>query len=262
MPGLYAHYLFGREVLEQLPEELKAIAQRQEREYTLGLQGPDLLFYYHPLRRSRVCRQGLQIHREAAAEFLEPAAQMLRDSEDEAALAYILGFICHFVLDSACHPVIQTVIRERGVSHAEIEAEFDRYVLKGRELSPYLFSPLPLIPAGPEVSLTASLFYPGVIPKQLDRSIRTMKRCFSIVYSSRRSVQRIIKICFSLCGHYRSLNALVDGKHPKLSSRDIRCTLQPVYLQSVEVAARLLEEFYEGLENDRPLNIRFARNFK
>lgn len=262
MPGLYAHYLFGRDVFERLPEGLKAVAQKERREFTLGLQGPDLLFYYHPLRRSRVCRQGLRIHREAAAEFLEPAARALRRSADDAALAYILGFICHFVLDSACHPAIQTVIRERGISHAEIEAEFDRYLLKARALSPDLLSPIPLIPTDPEISSTVSLFYPGVIPKQLEHSSRTMKRCFSILYSTRRPVRRFTKLFFFLCGHYWSLNGLVDGKYPKLSRQDISRTLKPVYNRSVGVAADLVVEFYQGLDEEKPLNVRFARNFK
>jgi hypothetical protein len=187
---------------------------------------------------------------------------MLRNSDDGGGLAYIFGFICHFVLDSACHPVIQSVIEDYGVSHAEIEAEFDRHVLKSIQLSPDRFSPKPLIPAGAQVSETASLFYPGVVPKQLERSIGTMKRCFTIVYSSRNSVKRLTKLFFFLCGHYRSLNALVDGKHPSLSSQDIDRTLQPAFSDSVEVAAQLMVEFYQGLEEEKPLNVRFARNFK
>lgn len=43
--------------------------------------------------------------------------------------AYIYGFICHFALDRECHGYIDEKIASSGVSHAEIEAEFDRALL-------------------------------------------------------------------------------------------------------------------------------------
>ena len=31
-----------------------------------------------------------------------------------AALAYALGFVCHFALDSTCHPYVERYTRESG----------------------------------------------------------------------------------------------------------------------------------------------------
>ena len=43
--------------------------------------------------------------------------------------AYLLGFICHFALDSRCHGYINEMVKETGVSHLEIEEEFEKYLL-------------------------------------------------------------------------------------------------------------------------------------
>lgn len=51
-------------------------------------------------------------------------------SENPAAhFAYIYGFLCHFALDRECHGYISAKIRQSGIRHAEIEVEFDRYLL-------------------------------------------------------------------------------------------------------------------------------------
>ena len=55
---------------------------------------------------------------------------MLEQAEDKAAgRAYLYGVICHFALDSACHPYVEKMIHASGLSHSEIEMEFDRFLL-------------------------------------------------------------------------------------------------------------------------------------
>ena len=51
MPATYAHFRFGREVLRRLsPETREAITPRIQL-YHIGLHGPDIFFYYHPLSK-------------------------------------------------------------------------------------------------------------------------------------------------------------------------------------------------------------------
>lgn len=51
-------------------------------------------------------------------------------------LAYYYGFICHFALDATCHGYIEKRIHESGVSHGEIEVEFDRFLMIEDGLNP------------------------------------------------------------------------------------------------------------------------------
>ena len=46
MPALYAHNRFGQKVLEQLKGELKDIVTAHDTQFKIGLQGPDIFFFY------------------------------------------------------------------------------------------------------------------------------------------------------------------------------------------------------------------------
>ena len=46
-----------------------------------------------------------------------------------ALMAYLLGFGCHYILDSTCHPYVNQVAAEGKVSHTLFEKEFDRMLM-------------------------------------------------------------------------------------------------------------------------------------
>ena len=52
------------------------------------------------------------------------------------AYAYLLGFLCHFALDAACHGYIENKIAVSHVTHTEIESEFDRFLLERQGIEP------------------------------------------------------------------------------------------------------------------------------
>ena len=54
MPSTYAHYRFGQEVLKELPNDIKKIIIENKELYDIGLPGPDLLFYYLPLKNNEI----------------------------------------------------------------------------------------------------------------------------------------------------------------------------------------------------------------
>ncbi len=127
MPSTYAHYRLGKEVALSLPERLRNIIKKHMELYDIGLHGPDILFYYKPFFANRVNQTGFGMHEEQGKCFFEEAGNTIRAKEkNDEHLAYIFGFICHFVLDSQCHGYIDEKIERSGVSHTEIEAEFDR----------------------------------------------------------------------------------------------------------------------------------------
>ena len=97
----------------------------------IGLRYPGYSFYYHPMKRNTVNGQGYDLHDKPADLFFRHAAETVKKAEDPAAArAYIYGVICHFALDSECHPYVEKMIHESGISHSEIEMEV--VLLKGR----------------------------------------------------------------------------------------------------------------------------------
>ena len=68
MPSTYAHYRFGQEVLKELPNDIKKIIIENKELYDIGLHGPDLLFYYLPLKTNEINSIGYNMHEKTGKE--------------------------------------------------------------------------------------------------------------------------------------------------------------------------------------------------
>ena len=131
MPALYTHNRFGAAVVEHLEDELKEIIKKHYTQFRIGLQGPDIFFFYRPWKKCEVSQFGYGMHDEYADTFFEKAAEIVRQKgRDSREYAYILGFICHFSLDSECHPYVEKMVDEIGVGHIEIEGELEKHLLR------------------------------------------------------------------------------------------------------------------------------------
>ena len=137
MPSTYAHYRFGQEVLKELPNDIKKIIIKNKERYDIGLHGPDLLFYYLPLKTNEINSIGYNMHEKTGKEVFDTFRKMMTSKKQiNHYLAYYYGFICHFSLDATCHGYIEKRIHESGVSHGEIEVEFDRFLMIEDGLNP------------------------------------------------------------------------------------------------------------------------------
>ncbi len=140
MPALYAHLRFGEEVAKLLPTPYKQLIQAYPEAFALGTQGPDILFYHKPLKSNEIKKRGTWLHTWSGETFfLAQGAKLLANAPDGktedlltgngALAAYTCGFLCHFTLDANCHPYIDAHSTQ-AVTHAKIESEFDKYVLR------------------------------------------------------------------------------------------------------------------------------------
>ena len=143
MPAFYAHYKFGQMVKNKLPAKYQRLLEDYQDLYEIGLHGPDILFFYHPIIRHPITQIGVVIHHETGRVFFEHAlTQMHRsaaegDKMQKALWAYALGVVCHFALDASCHTYINHFEKTRRISHHEIEKEFEKYLMKKDGLDPF-----------------------------------------------------------------------------------------------------------------------------
>lgn len=140
MPTTYTHDLFGKEVYRKLPGEMKQVIRKHGNLYRIGLHGPDILFYFM-VSKNPVSMFGVEMHKEKAKDFFEQGMKQVRENKDEELLAYLLGFGCHYLLDSACHLYVEEMAEKRIVSHTILEKEFDRALMLVTGKDPYHFYP-------------------------------------------------------------------------------------------------------------------------
>lgn len=132
MPAIATHYLFGQEVYRQLIEknrkDIIAMIRKHRLDYNIGLQGPDPLFYYQPVTKNSVVNYAHAIHKKSGTEFMERAKAHIKKTRDLRAFAYMLGFVCHYALDSEAHPTVNR-LGKNSKGHIRIETELDREML-------------------------------------------------------------------------------------------------------------------------------------
>ena len=111
MPGFTTHYLFGLNSFRELEEpDLVSCIRKFPHAFCMGLQGPDIFFYYLPsyLRSSGNIGQ-LAHHKNTGVfliQLLKSKDMFLKETEQQIAISYICGFLGHYVLDTTCHPYI------------------------------------------------------------------------------------------------------------------------------------------------------------
>lgn len=158
MPAIITHDFFGRDVYDRLFSTIGGSRDEAEA-FLLGNQGPDPLFYtvLSPQLRAHH-RLGNTMHNKKPTELLKAfkdALSILNGAELPVGRAYVLGFLCHYTLDSTMHPFVffheyrLCDAGEPGLSRADgsevhgvIESELDELVLFAkREQTVATFNP-------------------------------------------------------------------------------------------------------------------------
>ena len=145
MPAIITHDFFGHRAYEKHSSHVGYSFDEHDA-FILGSQGPDPLFYLivNPLLKDQSSLGGA-LHAEKPASVLfamRQAAELLDEGERPVGRAYALGFLCHYLLDRAVHPLVYAqeyalcdagepgLTRQDGSNvHAVIETELDEMVL-------------------------------------------------------------------------------------------------------------------------------------
>ncbi len=202
MPACVTHHQFGEDALCRFDAGLKSRVLAHRREFEVGLQGPDIFFFYRPYRENRVTEYGNARHREIASRMFSP---ILADKREGAAFSYMIGLICHYALDAICHPYIDMVSRD-DLDHHRIEAAYDRNIMdacrttKSRHLLAHV--------SGLDVGAIAC-FWPGIDDGTIVESLR-WRRCLTFMVD-RRSIVSLATVVAPSLRELASALALPDA---------------------------------------------------
>lgn len=263
MPAIYAHHSFGKKVYKRLPENLKDIARRYPVEYKAGLQGPDFLFFYNPLKQSNSYYQlGNKIHDGSAKKFLSYAAKILKITGlDSPEGAYIMGFICHFMLDSSCHGFVDAMVEETGQSHTEQETEFDRYMLQMDGMDPNRYPIYRLVNDSQELAAVMSVFYEGVSNVTVAVSQLNMKWIKRILWNPSNLKEAVlVKVTDVVLGD-SEMKSHVMKHESNPECREVVRGLHERLKTAIPECVEAIGGFVDYLEEGKALSARFDRNF-
>lgn len=262
MPTTYAHYKFGKEVISALPRPLQSAIENNRELFDIGVHGPDILFYYHPLKKNPVSAQGYALHDKMADEFFLHAAEMIKKAENPAAArAYIYGVICHFALDSECHPYIEKMIHTSGISHSEIEMEFDRLLLKEDYINPVRFLGTKHIHPTRKNGAVIAPFYEELTAEIVEKALKGMIFYHKLLHAPGTAKRKLLFGGMKLAGQYDSMHGMVMSLEPNPACRDYCQLLKRLYSGAVPLAAGLIIQYQKVLFEGEELPERFHRTF-
>ena len=243
MPGFTTHYILGMKAYNDLPaNSLKYIISKYRWLYQLGLQGPDIFFYYIPVLRHRDYRNvGSYMHehqiRDFFANYLKGLAEIDSRQQREEGLAYFCGYLCHYIGDSICHPYVYGRIgydakaptSQAHGRHAALENDLDAILLwKYKKKKPSQFNQ------------TATICLNGMEMQFISRFLADIinETYYPITYSNNFQVSSSMV--------YRSIMALRFGcrtlADPKGSKRDKIAFVEQLFLNNPVASTKLVTD--------------------
>ena len=263
MPSTYAHRRFGADVLTLLPEELRRVLEQHRELYDMGLHGPDLLFYYKALQSNPVNQLGNAMHEQKGEVFFTRARRVMENAPEasqNAALAYALGFVCHFALDSTCHPYVEQYVRSSGVSHCEIETEFDNALMREDGRDPMRFFTASHIRPSRENAEVVAPFYEGVTVAETYAAMKGMLTVHHLLQARNPLKRWVVLTGMRVAGKYEFMHGLVANPQPNPKCEQSTRRLEALYQKAVPLAVRLITEYAAGAPLDRAYQHTFGEN--
>lgn len=260
MPCSYAHYRFGTQVISMLPADVRGPILRHRALFDMGLHGPDFLFFHNFFKKTDLFRLGSIYHETSGRDFFGQACAHVKQQPSEAAFAYLHGLLAHYCLDCGCHPFVYAMTDGTGLSHAELETEFDRHLMqldgikKPHETN--IFRHLKLNKA--EYDVVAG-FYPGLSPKDAAACIRNMVLAQQLLTIPTAAGHMAVVKFTQLAGGNTSGKAMTIGPNPKCDHLDGK--LLALYDQALAKFPDLLEQLNHHMAYGEPFGEDFKNNF-
>lgn len=167
MPDIWTHILCGNKSIAAIKnEELYPEIMKRKNIFKLGTQGPDIFYYYKfwlGMNQKGEKLLGRLMHTSSTGEFLINCLKHLKTLSDRDSyfeiLAYVMGFISHYSLDSIAHPYIYFYAFSEGDKkglnymtnswHKKLEVIIDNiYLSRNHELNFGVVQPFEAIDVG------------------------------------------------------------------------------------------------------------------
>ncbi|MBO7677496.1 MAG: zinc dependent phospholipase C family protein [Erysipelotrichaceae bacterium] len=260
MPTTYAHWRFGCECIETLPQNLKDIVHSYRELFDIGVHGPDIFFY--DLRHKDVVDYGYQTHYRSGRDFFENAIRVYKsNSEDkDAMMAYMLGFLSHFALDSQCHGYVDRKKEVSGISHNKVESEYDAHLMRQEGKAVAKVDRSASLKPDKFTSKIIARFFPfdekimGRTTKWHQMIIRALVCKSNLKRKTGYSVLEKLKM-----PDYRDLIVMPDGLD---ITKDSNLRLDKLKAHALIIYPELVDDLMNAIENDAELPVYFDHTFE
>lgn len=264
MPAMYAHDRFGQDMIARVGGTIKELIEIERTAFDIGLQGPDLLFYYRPLFPNDIQKIGTRIHNMLGKQFFARCARVQREQPGDASLAYLLGSVCHYALDCRLHPLVDERCEAGDVVHTEVEMSFDRSLMVEDGLDPLTVPIGGNLEANDLSDVVEEIvpFYPPLRAEQIEKAIRSMVLYQKLLLAPNERRRAFLSCALYVTGpHRRSLKGHIMSREPVEALRETDAKLRAEYDEALAAAPAMLEEFLLSVYQKKTFGMSFAKNY-
>lgn len=260
MPSGYAHYRFGTQLLPTLPGDIRRTIQRFRGLFDMGLFGPDFFYYSSPLLKSNAGFLGIKFHEQTGKEFFNRVCRMLRLERPEAGIAYLYGVLCHYCLDSVCHPFVIEQAALGEATHVEIETEFDRFLLEtDGKIPPCAQNICPNVKLTPGECDAIARFYPPATGRYVRDGINGMAMFYRLFTAPEGPKRKMLEAGMALAG--KEFKGMLMTVKPNPRCQALDAPLMALYRQAEEMFPEMLRQLQAHMTYGAPFEEEFAAPF-
>lgn len=251
MPTTYTHYAYGQDVFQRLPRNIQKVIAPYMDYYNIGVHGPDILFYYRSFCKNEINQYGVKVHDEPMQKFLEHAFSIFKwQKHKRAAFAYLAGFMTHYILDSTCHPYIRKRMEETGISHAEIETDWDYLMMERNHKNPLHYKVARHIKASRACAKVIAPYY-DKSAKKVQIGLRYMKFILNHVFHSHFGVKQTIS-AFLNQHFFPKMSFQHYFRKKKMNQHNMETckNLYQLYRGSIPSCVDMVTQLYQALQRE------------
>lgn len=262
MPTTYAHWRFGDKCISTLPEQLQILIQNNRDIFNYGVHGPDIFFYYKCTKHNEVNQFGSDLHDIPFKETLKDIKDRYKHdvTNKDAALAYLLGFTCHFALDSYCHGYIDRKAEVCPVTHGKIESQYDRHLLIKDGYNPVKKSVTFSLKPNKEMAKTIGQLFNQMGEEIVYKSLKDQKFYLNVIKDN-SDLKRNILIKGLTKMNAKAFIELLITKENDPECADAMLRLDKYFDKAIEHYPILALSLYNYLEKGKRLDPYFANHF-
>jgi len=264
MASIYTHHRFGLKLVSGLSDPYQRIVHCNPTLYLLGQQGPDIFFFNLSLYRVPNA-PGPSIHRQSGKAFIDKVAPIiLEKGQVSVESSYFLGCICHFLLDTTIHPLVNDFKDTPIYNHSDIETELDRYYMLLDGVDPRRINLARLLPK--DKSLSKSIYpvysgYPDVTEKMISKGIRGFALFKTLMHSPNKLREKMLRSVMKRMGVGHDITGHLIRQKPfaqaEMSNRLISESIENLRKK----APAYVDNAYRYVFDGTPLNDIFMKNF-
>ena len=261
MPTTYAHWRFGDRCIGTLPEKLQKVIEKNRSIFDYGVHGPDIFFYYNCLKKNEVNAYGSRMHEIPFGDTLGEIKPHFENCDRRsAALAYLLGFLCHFTLDSYCHGYIDRKDELSNATHGKIESQYDRHLLIKDGYDPVKKSVTFSLKPDKKMAHVIAEIFPAWDEKTIYKTLKDQRMYLNLLKDD-SDIKRLIMSKGMDLLHVSSFKDLMLTKENDPEVADAMLRLDKLGEDALEHYPLLAKSLIGYLMKDRPLDPYFRNHF-